>query len=126
MSVVTQDLASRGSEVADGITATFLVNLGQPGGRYRFDGMREKVTGSSWGGTKIFPAGQELSVYCEAAFAYYTSDDCDNGAYCRSMSVGDVVVVGEAAFVCESVGFRRLDRCLAFMVPASPDDLKAI
>jgi hypothetical protein len=45
----------------------------------------------------------------EIMFARHNADNRPSGQTCRSMSVGDVVVVGETAYACESAGFRALD-----------------
>ena len=45
----------------------------------------------------------------EIMWMRHNADDRPSGQTCRSMSMGDVVVVGEVAYACESLGFRRLD-----------------
>ena len=45
----------------------------------------------------------------EIMFARHNADSRPSGQTCRSMSVGDVVVVGETAYACEASGFRALD-----------------
>ncbi len=45
----------------------------------------------------------------EIMWMHHNADDRPSGQTCRSMCMGDVVVVGEIAYVCESLGFRRLD-----------------
>lgn len=45
----------------------------------------------------------------EKMWALHNADNRPSGRTCRSMCMGDVVVVGEIAFACEAVGFRRLD-----------------
>ncbi|MCL4413426.1 MAG: hypothetical protein M1522_01555 [Actinobacteria bacterium] len=45
----------------------------------------------------------------EIMWMRHNIDNRASGRTCRSMSIGDVVVVGEVAYACESMGFRRLD-----------------
>lgn len=45
----------------------------------------------------------------EILWGRHNIDRRPSGKTCRSMCMGDVVVVGEVAFACESIGFRRLD-----------------
>lgn len=45
----------------------------------------------------------------EIMWVRHNADDRLSGETCRSMCVGDVVVVGEIAYACESLGFCRLE-----------------
>ena len=53
------------------------------------------------------------------------ADSRPSGQTCRSMSVGDVVVVGETAYACESGGFRVLDAAPRTIHPDTFADLLA-
>ncbi|MCL4413834.1 MAG: hypothetical protein M1522_03665 [Actinobacteria bacterium] len=52
---------------------------------------------------------ESLDAVPEMMWAIHNADDRPSGRTCRSMYIGDVVVVGEVAFACEAIGFRRLD-----------------
>ena len=45
----------------------------------------------------------------EWIFARHNRDDRPDGRLCPSMSVGDVVVLGETAWTVEDIGFARVD-----------------
>jgi hypothetical protein len=45
----------------------------------------------------------------EMMWALHNADSRSSGETCRSMCMGDVVVVGERAYACEDMGFRELD-----------------
>ena len=47
-----------------------------------------------------------LSVACDQIFALHNRDDRPDGRDAPSLSVGDVVVLGEAAFTVVSLGFE--------------------
>ena len=61
----------------------------------------------------------------EIMFARHNADNRPSGQTCRSMSVGDVVVVGETAYACESGGFRVLDAAPRTIHPDTFADLLA-
>lgn len=60
-------------------------------------------------------AGQADDVP-EMMWARHNADSRPSGETCRSMCMGDVVVVGERAYACEDMGFRALDE--------SPSDVR--
>ena len=45
----------------------------------------------------------------EQLFAKHNRDDRPDGQLCPSMSVGDVVILGETAYTVESIGWERVD-----------------
>jgi hypothetical protein len=51
-----------------------------------------------------FLSGDELLI-CEEMFEYYNNP---GSAVRRSMSVGDVIVIGETAFLCAPVGWETI------------------
>ncbi|HEX3540522.1 MAG TPA: hypothetical protein VHT75_08785 [Acidimicrobiales bacterium] len=57
------------------------------------------------GGDAVLDA---MHAACEQLFAKYNRGDRPDGRTRRSMSVGDVVVIGESAFLCAARGWRLL------------------
>lgn len=52
---------------------------------------------------------ESAAEVCELMWMRHNADDRPSGRTCRSMCLGDVVVVGEVAYACEAMGFRQLD-----------------
>lgn len=57
---------------------------------------------------------------CETLFARHNRDDRPDGQVGPSLSVGDVVVIGETAFSCEPQGWSLLTARPAFVVTDEP------
>jgi hypothetical protein len=53
--------------------------------------------------------GDDASTIAERLFARHNRDDRPDRDLCPSMSVGDVIVIGEIAVSVAGVGFRRVD-----------------
>jgi hypothetical protein len=51
----------------------------------------------------------DLEYDLEAIFARHNRDDRPDGRLCPSMSVGDVIILGEGAFTVESEGFSPIN-----------------
>jgi len=66
-------------------------------------------------GTIDLLPGESLSALMERIYARHNADDRPDGDLCPSMSVGDVVYLGEGYFSVSEVGFRT--------VGVMPDDL---
>ena len=71
--------------------------------------------GSAYRPDDVFVVGwrDEIEVLqamdaCEVMWEHHNRDDRPSGRTCRSMCMGDVVVVGTVAYACEAMGFRRL------------------
>lgn len=62
---------------------------------------------------------ESVDTVPEIMWARHNADDRPSGQTCRSMCMGDVVVVGEVAYACESVGFRRLDAAPQTVLPGT-------
>lgn len=66
-------------------------------------------------GTVEVPRGESIASIAERLFALHNADDRPDGQLCPSMSVGDVVTIGESALSVGEIGFRT--------VTLDPDDL---
>lgn len=53
-------------------------------------------------------SADDLSAVCEEVFATHNRDDRPDGKSAPSMSVGDVVIVGETAFSVDRFGFTSV------------------
>lgn len=52
---------------------------------------------------------RDHSELCELMFMLFNKDDRPNGKYFRSMSVGDIVCIDDAKYICASFGFEKID-----------------
>ena len=61
-----------------------------------------------WSGTLDVDNGWTVNIHhlAEDVFMRHNRDDRPDGQMCPSMSVGDVVVIGETALTVEDMGFR--------------------
>jgi hypothetical protein len=54
-------------------------------------------------------APDNIVCYAEAIFVRHNADDRPDGQLCPSLSVGDVIVIGEVAFSVARVGFVSVE-----------------
>lgn len=59
-----------------------------------------------WMGEVSGAEGVDLHHIAEVVFALHNADDRPDGQLCPSMSVGDVVVIGEVALSVDRAGFK--------------------
>ena len=60
---------------------------------------------AGWAGTVILDESLDVFAAAERVFVRHNRDDRPDGQLCPSLSVGDVVVLGETALTVESMGF---------------------
>ena len=60
---------------------------------------------AGWAGTVVLDESLDVFAAAERIFVRHNRDDRPDGQLCPSMSVGDVVVIGETALTVESIGF---------------------
>ena len=60
---------------------------------------------AGWAGTVTLDESLDVFAAAERVFLRHNRDDRPDGQLCPSMSVGDVVVIGETALTVESCGF---------------------
>ena len=60
---------------------------------------------AGWAGTVAIDESLDVFAVAERLFVRHNRDDRPDGQLCPSMSVGDVVVIGETALTVESCGF---------------------
>lgn len=58
-----------------------------------------------WAGTLVLDESLDVYAAAERVFVRHNRDDRPDGQLCPSMSVGDVVVIGEVALTVKSFGF---------------------
>jgi hypothetical protein len=61
-----------------------------------------------WSGEVEANGGTDFDALVELIYARHNRDDRPDGRLCPSMSVGDVVVIGETALSVASIGFIRV------------------
>ena len=59
-----------------------------------------------WQGRMSFQPGDDVELIAERLFYRHNMDDRPDGRMCPSMSVGDVIVIGEVAVSVASLGFQ--------------------
>lgn len=55
------------------------------------------------------PRSNDHILVCNALFDRYNADDRPDREWRRSMSVGDIVQIDRAFYVCRSIGWQQLD-----------------
>jgi len=60
-------------------------------------------------GWREWVEAESITAVPDFMWVRHNADNRPSGRTCRSMCMGDVVVVGEVAYACEALGFRRLD-----------------